>query len=157
MNSSNSSMTNDDVISELNKLIETCKDGEYGFRTCSEHVKSQDLKTLFLDRAGDCQRGASELQGLVARLGGSPDTTSSATGTLHRGWVSVVGALTGYSDQKMLDECERGEDAALERYRDALKQPLPSDVMGIVQKQYEGVKRNHDQIRNLRNQARAQS
>ena len=57
----------------------------------------------------------------------------------------------------MLDECERGEDAALERYRDALKEPLSADIMAVVQRQYEGVKRNHDQIRTLRNQARASS
>ena len=25
-------------------LIETCKDGEYGFRTCAEHVKSAQLQ-----------------------------------------------------------------------------------------------------------------
>jgi uncharacterized protein (TIGR02284 family) len=57
----------------------------------------------------------------------------------------------------MLNECERGEDAAMERYRAALKAPLPADVMSVVQKQYEGVKRNHDQIRTLRNQVRAAS
>jgi hypothetical protein len=31
-------MDNDDVIDTLNKLIETCKDGEFGFRACAEHV-----------------------------------------------------------------------------------------------------------------------
>ena len=74
---------------------------------------------------------------------------------MHRGWVAVVGTLSGYSDQQMLNECERGEDAAMDRYRAALKEPLPADVMSVVQTQYEGVKRNHDQIRTLRNQAAA--
>jgi len=148
-------MSSDDTIDTLNKLIETCKDGEYGFRSCAEHCKSPDLKTVFLNRAGECQRGASELQGLVARLGGEPDSGSSATGTIHRGWVSVVGTLTGHSDQAMLDECERGEDAALERYRDALKKSLPAEVESVVRSQYEGVKRNHDQIRRLRDQVRS--
>jgi uncharacterized protein (TIGR02284 family) len=148
-------MTNDDTIDELNKLIETCKDGEYGFRTSAEHAKSGDLKSLFMQRAQDCQTGARELQGIVTRLGGKAETDSSASGTMHRGWVSVVGTLTGYSDQQMLDECERGEDVAMDRYRDALKADLPADVMSVVQKQYEGVKRNHDQIRTLRNQVRA--
>ena len=150
-------MSSNDTIDTLNKLIETCKDGEYGFRSCAEHCKSPDLKTVFLNRAAECQRGASELQGLVARLGGKPDTGSSAAGTLHRGWVSVVGTLTGHSDKAMLDECERGEDAALERYRSALKQTLPADVESVVRSQYEGVKRNHDQIRTLRDQVRAAS
>ena len=66
--------------------------------------------------------------------------------------------LSGKSDQAMLDECERGEDAALERYRAALKDSdLPSDVMTLIQHQYEGVKRNHDQIRTLRDQVKAAS
>ena len=151
-------MDNDKIIDRLNTLIDTCKDGEYGFRTCADHVKSTDLKTVFLERAGECQRGASELQALVTRLGGKADTGSSVSGTMHRGWVAVVGTLSGYSDEAMLSECERGEDAALERYRSALKDSdLPSDVMALVQKQYEGVKRNHDQIRNLRDQVKAAS
>jgi len=148
-------VTNDETIDQLNKLIETCKDGEYGFRSCAEHCKSADLKTVFMRRSEDCAKGARELQALVSRLGGKPESDSSTTGAMHRGWVAVVGTLTGYSDEQMLNECERGEDAALDRYRDALKQPLPSDVMSVVQSQYEGVKRNHDQIRTLRNQVRA--
>jgi len=150
-------MDRDDNVSVLEKLIETCKDGEYGFRTSAEHVKSADLKTVFLRRAEDCQRGASELQQIVVRLGGKPDTGSSVAGALHRGWVSVVGVLSGKSDAAILDECERGEDAALERYRDAIKSNLPPDVMEVVRRQYEGVKRNHDQIRTLRNQVHAVS
>ena len=152
---SNDAMSNDDVVDELNTLIETCKDGEYGFRTCAEHVKSTQLRQVFTSRADECRQGATELQAAVVRLGSKPDEHSSAPGTLHRGWVSLKGMLTGDSDQAALNECERGEDAALARYRDAIKQDLPSDVMDIVQRQYEGVKRNHDQIRSLRNANRA--
>ena len=148
-------MTDTDVIDVLNDLIETCKDGEYGFKSCAEHVKSADLKSVFLRRSEDCAKGARELQALVARLGGKAETGSSASGTMHRGWVAVVGTLSGYSDEQMLNECERGEDVAMDRYRAALKEPLPADVMSVVQTQYEGVKRNHDQIRTLRNQVRA--
>jgi len=144
-----------DYVSTLNKLIETCKDGEYGFRTCAEHVKSTQLRQVFTSRADECRQAATELQSLVLRLGGKADTGSSVTGTMHRGWVNLKGMLTGDSDQAALNECERGEDAALARYRDAIKQDLPSDVMDIVQRQYEGVKRNHDQIRSLRDAHRA--
>jgi uncharacterized protein (TIGR02284 family) len=150
-------MDTDDTIDQLNTLIETCKDGEYGFRTCAEHVKAPELRTLFNSRAQDCRQGAEELQQLVTSLGGKADTGGSASGAVHRGWVSVVGTLTGKSDQAMLDECERGEDAALERYRAALKEPLPAEVMSVVQRQYEGVKRNHDQVRTLRDKYKAMS
>ncbi|MEO8309925.1 MAG: PA2169 family four-helix-bundle protein [Caldimonas sp.] len=152
---SKDTMSNDDVIDVLNDLIETCKDGEYGFRTCAEHVKSSQLRQVFTSRADECGKGATELQSVVARLGGKADTGSSVTGTIHRGWVNLKGLLTGDSDQAALNECERGEDAALERYRDAIKKALPNDVAAVVQRQYEGVKRNHDQIRTLRNQMRS--
>ena len=148
-------MDNDDVVDTLNKLIETCKDGEYGFRTCAEHVKSTQLRQVFTSRADECRQGAAELQSLVMRLGGKADSGSSVSGTMHRGWVNLKGMLTGDSDQAALNECERGEDAALARYRDAIKKALPDDVAAVVQRQYEGVKRNHDQIRTLRDQMRS--
>ena len=148
-------MDNDDVIDTLNKLIDTCKDGEYGFRTSAEHVRSEHLRSVFLERAESCRQGATELQQAVVRCGGKPDEHSSASGTLHRGWLSLKGVLTDDRDQAALNECERGEDAALARYRDALKHDLPSDIAEIVQRQYEGVKRNHDQIRSLRDAHRA--
>ena len=148
-------MTNENVIDTLNTLIETCKDGEYGFRTCAEHVKSAQLRQVFTSRADECRQGATELQALVTRLGGKADTSSSVSGTLHRGWVNLKAMLSGDSDQAALNECERGEDAALARYRDAIKEALPSDIAAVVQRQYEGVKRNHDQIRTLRDQVRS--
>lgn len=143
-------MTNDEVISTLNDLIETCKDGEYGFRECAEHVESASIATLLTRRADDCQEAARELQAQVLQLGGRADTGGSTTGAIHRGWVSVRGTLSGYDDLAMMEECERGEDAALARYRSAIKEDLPEPQRSIVQRQYEGVKRNHDQIRDLR-------
>ncbi|HEV7578271.1 MAG TPA: PA2169 family four-helix-bundle protein [Caldimonas sp.] len=153
--SNRDAMSNTEVIDTLNTLIETCKDGEYGFRACAEHVKSAQLRQILTSRADDCRQGATELQSLVTGLGGKPDTGSSVSGTLHRGWVNLKALVTGDSDQAALNECERGEDAALERYRDAIKEPLPADIAVVVQRQYEGVKRNHDQVRTLRDQMRS--
>src|SRR6476469_6814895 len=133
---SNDALSNDDVVDELNTLIETGKDGEYGFRTCAEHVKSTQLRQVFTSRADECRQGATELQALVTRLGGKADTSSSVSGTLHRGWVNLKAMLSGDSDQAALNECERGEDAALARYRDAIKEALPSDIAAVVQRQY---------------------
>lgn len=147
-------MTNEDVISTLNDLIETCKDGEYGFRACAEHVESASIATLLTRRADDCEEAARELQAQVIQLGGKADTGGSATGAIHRGWVAVRGTLAGYDDLAMLEECERGEDAALASYRAAIKEALPEPQRSLVERQYQGVKRNHDQIRELRDRLR---
>jgi uncharacterized protein (TIGR02284 family) len=143
-------MTNNEAIATLNDLIETCKDGEYGFRACADHVGSDELRLLLDRRGGECAQSAKELQSQVLLLGGQPDTKGSASGALHRGWVAARGKLAGYTDLAMLSECERGEDVALARYRRALVGDLPTGVKSLVERQFQGVLRNHDQIRNLR-------
>jgi uncharacterized protein (TIGR02284 family) len=148
-------MKDKQTIDTLNNLIETCKDGEYGFKTSAEHAVDPQIKSLFLTRAQDCRQAAAELQALVVQQGGKPEDSGTASGTVHRGWVAVKGTLTGYTDLAMLEETERGEDVALSRYRDALKEELPLDIRSVVEAQLQGVKRNHDQIRALRNQHRA--
>ncbi len=148
---------NDDVIDVLNDLIETCRDGEYGFNACAEHAQGQNLKTLFRQRETECSDAANDLKGFVLWLGGKPPAGGTASGAMHRGWVAVRGTLSGYSDKSLLDECERGEDAALARYRKALKQTLPSDIRTAIERQRDGVQRNHDQIKALRDAAKSGS
>jgi len=143
-------MSDTDVIARLNELIEACKDGEYGFRACAEHVSSDELRSLLERRAGECEQAAKELQAQVALLGGEPDTKGTASEALHRGWVAARGMLAGYTDLAMLNECERGEDVALARYRKALECEMPTGVKSIVERQFQGVQRSHDQIRDLR-------
>jgi uncharacterized protein (TIGR02284 family) len=145
----------DDVIDALNDLIETCKDGEYGFKACAEQAKRPDLKSLFMQRADDCRGAAQELAEQVRGLGGKPEEGGSAMGAVERGWVAVRAKLSTYDDKAVLEECERGEDNALARYRKALRKPLPAGVKLIVERQLQGVQRNHDQIKMLRDQFRA--
>lgn len=145
----------DDVIDALNGLIETCKDGEYGFKACADQARRPDLKSLFMQRADDCRGAAQELSEQVLGLGGKPETGGSAMGAIERGWVAVRAMLSTYDDKAVLEECERGEDNALARYRKALKKPLPAGIKLIVERQLQGVQRNHDQIKMLRDQFRA--
>lgn len=140
------------VVSVLNDLIETSKDGEKGFLKAAEDTRDPSLKLLFQNRAEACSQGAIELQDLVQRLGGKPETGGSVAGALHRGWVDVKSAVSGHSDHAILAECERGEDAAKKNYREALEKDLPADVRAVVERQYQGVIENHDRIRDLRDQ-----
>jgi uncharacterized protein (TIGR02284 family) len=149
------SMDNQNVISTLNDLIETCKDGQEGFRTCAENVQNSELKTLFMEASQRCAEGAKELQGEVLRLGGDPDTGGSISGAVHRGWLNIKSAITGKDEVAVLNECERGEDVAVKSYRDALDQDLPAEVRNLVERQYQGVLANHDRVRNLRDHYRA--
>ena len=148
-------MDNDQVISTINDLIETSKDGEEGFRTCAQDMEDQQVASMLKDRAQDCERAASELQGLVRSWGGEPADSGSVSGRLHRHWIDAKSAILGKDLETILNECERGEDVAVSSYRDALKKELPPSVRSVVERQYQGVLQNHDRIKNLRNQVRA--
>jgi uncharacterized protein (TIGR02284 family) len=89
------------------------------------------------------------------QLGGKPVESGSAVGAMHRGWVAVKATLSTFDDLAVLEECERGEDAALSTYHDALEQSLPPPIRNLVEHQYEGVKRNHDQIHRMRDALKA--
>lgn len=142
--------TNDDVISTLNNLIETCKDGENGFRTAAEGVKNSQVKTLFSSYSLQRAQFAGELQNEVLRLGGDPEKSGSVAASLHRGWINIKSAVTGESEAAVIAEAERGEDSAVKNYEEALKAGLPANIESIVQKQFTQVKEAHDRVRDLK-------
>jgi uncharacterized protein (TIGR02284 family) len=74
---------------------------------------------------------------------------------LHRGWINIKSAITGQDESSILNEAERGEDAAKKAYKDALEQTLPANVNAVVQRQAEAVNTAHDKVRNLRDAANA--
>ncbi|MBW8845126.1 MAG: PA2169 family four-helix-bundle protein [Burkholderiales bacterium] len=140
-------------IDALNDLIENARDGEFGFSQCVQRVQSASLRPILQRRADDCRNAAAELQVLVLRYGGKPADGGTALGALHRGWISVKDTLTPDSDRRLLDEVERGEDAALGRYRKALQADLTPEVREVITRQMRGVQANHDQIKSLRDTA----
>jgi len=144
-------LSNNDVISTLNNLIETCKDGQEGFRQAAEGIERSDLKSLFFEFSQQRAHFAGELQSLVQQLGGSPEDSGSMAGTLHRGWINIKSAVTGRDEGAILNECERGEDSAKDNYKAALEANLPANIMEVIRSQYESVQMAHDRVKALRN------
>lgn len=148
-------MADDKTIATLNNLIETCKDGQEGFKQAAEGVVRSDIKTLFYELGQQRTKFAGELQALVRELGGDPETTSSTAGALHRGWINIKSLLTGKDEAAILNEAERGEDVAKKAYKDALAETLPANVMEVVQRQATDVTAGHDKVRDMRDAANA--
>ena len=149
-------MDRDDLIDILNDLIETCKDGEAGFRTCAEDVQRADLKPRMERAAKRCAKAARELQTKVQLLGAKAEKKGSFAGSAHRRWVDIKAAIMGKDDAAVIAECERGEDVAKERYQEALEKDLPPDVRAVVERQYEGLLQHHDAVRDLEISAEAE-
>ena len=134
----------------LNNLIETCKDGELGFKTAAEGLKAPDIKAKFLEYSRQRNEMVRELQAEVRRLGGDPEKSGSVSGSLHRGWLDIKSAITGKDDHAIVAEAERGEDVAKSTFESALKETLPASALTLVQQQAAKVRQTHDRVREIR-------
>lgn len=143
-------MANDETASVLNNLIETCKDGELGFKTAADGLSSAETKAKFLEYSRQRAEMARELQAEVRRLGGDAEKSGSVSGSLHRGWLDIKSAVTGKNDHAVIAEAERGEDVAKAAYEHALTETLDAGTRTIVQQQSTKVRQAHDHVRDLR-------
>ena len=151
-------MDNKKVVSTLNELIETCRDGLDGFKEAAENVKNPELKSFFNDAATERAYCVQELQTEVRNLGGEAEKTGSTAGAIHRVWMDIKGTLTGKDDHAILSECERGEDSAVSAFREALKGgSLPPNVLSIVERQLQIIQKTHDRVKQMRDAKSATS
>lgn len=146
-------MSKEDLVSTLEDLIEITQDGIRGFKACAEKTEAEQLKAIFSRSAERCEQGLNELNHALKAYGGAPEEASGTLlGDLHRGLLDLKSAFSSNDDKAILQECERGEYAALDSYRNALEKDLPADVRALIEKQLAGVKSNHDQMKALRDQ-----
>ena len=147
-----------DTISTLNSLIETCKEGQEGFRLAAEAVTDdEDLKGFLFSCSLQRSKFAGELQNELINLG-EPDIKQESTivSALHRGWINLRSALGGGDNHAILAECERGEDSAVKEYHKAAGSGLSATLKEVVARQLQEVVATHNSVRGLRDELAAQ-
>jgi len=141
--------TNHKTVSMINRLIETCRDGENGYRAAAKGVQDFELKMLFQNYEQQRIQFGSELQAEVLALGGDPQNDGSLSGKVHRGWMSLKSAMTGSDEDAIIAQCEQGEDAAVRSYKEALQSDLPASARMVAERQFTQIQQAHDTIRAL--------
>ena len=147
-----------DTISTLNKLIETCKDGQEGFRLAAEAITDdEDLKGFLFSCSLQRSKFAGELQNELISLGEpQPSEATTIKAALHRGWINLKSAVTGRDSHAILSECERGEDTAVSDYKKAIASDLSAPLAEIVNRQFQEVLATHNSVKGLRDQLASQ-
>ena len=146
--------TNSDLRLTINELIQTCRDGQEGFRTAAENVDDAEVKRVFNEYSLQRAKFTGELQSASHSLGvHKPENASSVAGVFHRGWINLKTALAGRDTHGILVECERGEDSAVAEYRKALDLDLPANLREIFQRQATAIKAAHDRVKEMRDAA----
>ena len=148
----------DEALATLENLIEFNLDAQRGFEESASYLIDENLKSRFEKHAAERAAFAAELQNLEVQHG-KPDGAESGTltGALHRSWINVRSTLSTESDLAILEEAERGEDAAVAAYQKALEPgdiPLPRSITSVLETHLLKVQAVHDEVRNLRDAAR---
>lgn len=142
-------MKPDQLASTLNSLIEINRDGQKGFREAADKIDTPQIKKFCFEQSRARTQFVGELQPEVRSLGGEPEKTGSVAAAVHRGWIDLTSALGG-GDHAILVATEIGEDYAVGEYKKALDENLPAPVRKIVDRQFQSVKRAHDQVKTMR-------
>jgi len=135
---------NENLFRALNDLVETCKGGMKGYETAAESVNDPQLKAELSNLSQQRAQFVSELEDQAQRFGISTQNENTVEGVVldaasavHRGWINLKTAITGNSNEAILNECENGDAAALKAYETALSTSgLPEEIRSIVEKQH---------------------
>jgi uncharacterized protein (TIGR02284 family) len=125
------------VVELLRHLLVVSHDSEAGYQHAALRVHDGGLREAFLTRARQRATFSAELRAALLGRGWGGDESGSAIASLHRTWLSAKAALHGGAPRTVLDECERGDRAALEAYEQVLVRPgLPRDVARLLESQW---------------------
>ncbi len=143
-------MTIEETIAHLNDLIETCKDGENGYRTAEEQVRNTQLETVFAGYSKQRAQFARELQAEVERLGGTPTDSGTLAAALHRGWMDLKSALSGGDGASIVAACETGEDSAQAAFEKVVNMDISGETRTLVEKQWHKIQEAHTRMLRLK-------
>ena len=133
-------MTTEDTISNLNGLIETCRNGELGYAEAAGLMKDTRLQTVLQGYAKERAGFVRALQAEVNKLGGTPAESGTIGAAVHRGWMEVKSVATLGNAGAILAACETGEDSAWTHYKHVIDSDISGESRAIVDKQWEKVK-----------------
>jgi len=137
-----------DTVKALNDLIQTSTDRRKGFAEAAATATKSELKVLFQRHSADCAAAVIELRRLVASIGGTPKSSGTLAGMVHRSWLKLKTVISD-PNIAVLEEMERAEGHAATAYAKALAAGLPPQIHGVVQLQHYGAVRNRNLIRDL--------
>lgn len=127
---------NTNQVSALNKLITTLYDGEKGYKEAAEDVDNTALKSRFLSLAQQRYDFGHEIKPFIKQLGGEVDKGTSFAADAHRVWIDLKAAVTGSDEEAVLNEVIRGEESAVNAYKEVLTDnELPASARTTITNQ----------------------
>ncbi len=135
----------------LQSILEKTYDAQRGYSNAAEVTNHVELKRWFAQQGARRTQYAASITTEMKRMNEEPEFDGSFTGDLHRSWMNIKAALSSNKDETILEECLRGEKAAVEEYNQVLEyhKRLPQTVVSILQAQRDEIYTTINQIRRL--------
>ena len=112
-----------EAIEALNDLIQINHDRVEGYQRAIDEMKSSDNPTtakLFEQYVKDSNTNVAQLSQHVSSLGGTPATSSTLGGKVHRMWMDIKSTFAVHDKESTLESCIFGDDAAIKSYKSAI-------------------------------------
>lgn len=138
-----------EAVEALNDLIQINMDRVEGYQRAIDEMKEANntiTAALFQQYLNDSQTNISQLSEYVTRMGGTPDTTTTLGGKIHRAWMDIKNTFTFSEKESTLESCVFGDAAAIKSYEAALADTtndFPSDVTGTLNRHLMAIKATH--------------
>lgn len=132
-------MSRSSWIATIEKLIETCKDGENGYREAARDARDPDLKQFLEEQSETRARFAQQLRNELSRMIGT-QSHGSAAGAMHRRLMALLTSFGG-NERMLMSSVEQAERMALESYHAALESPMPPQIENMLRCQAESIRR----------------
>jgi uncharacterized protein (TIGR02284 family) len=140
-----------EITADLKGLINVLNDGKEGYKEAIQNVKSEELKSIFMDLSNERAAYAEELKAHILQHGNYADNEDgSVLGTLHRAWLDVKEVFSSNEESAILNAIETGEKVAIEKYDAVLKDHADHfDHYSLLNKQRNGIQKALDKIKTL--------
>lgn len=143
-------------IETFNDLIRAHRDRMAGYQKATLSLKPQEagLSSIFAEIIKESQQCIADLNSRIVSDGDVPAEHVSLEGKVYRMWMDLKVTFSSNPNYSLLDICEKGEDAMMKAYKEALSHPgtLTPDDLHLLNVQREIVKKTHDMIKLKRDQ-----
>lgn len=138
------------VESQLNTLLTRNYDAEKGYEQLSEKIEQPEMQSFFQNNYKERYRFGHELKEIMNSYGVEPDKGTSTKADAHRAWINIKDTLSQNSNKAVLEEAERGENKAIEDYKDVVANPdIKEEHRQILSNHLTSIKSSKDQIHKL--------
>ncbi|PKA96756.1 uncharacterized protein (TIGR02284 family) [Flavobacteriaceae bacterium MAR_2009_75] len=138
------------LVDQLQEILEKNRDAEKGYKKAAENAKSTNLKAFFTRKSEERRSFNGALKNELIATYDQINDNGSFQGTIHRAWMDVKNLFSADSDESMLEECIRGDKAAIEEYDEVLKdEALPLRVSTIIRDQMMKIRTDLNKVKSL--------